>query len=179
MRTELALLAAACALAGGCAIRSASVEHRMLPPQAGPRHALESTQFFVMPVTLAAPDPVFPAVAAETAAVEVTVCAEVWLSADGEVTRVAPFDGAPECAATAARQAQAYADAVAEALRRWEFTPAMVCEFPPQLLDRRERGDCTGPDVAVRRVPVRLDFAFTFTSRDGERRIGVARKAAR
>lgn len=179
MRTELALLAVACALAGGCATRSASVEHRMLLPQAGPRHAVESTQFFVMPVTLAAPEPVFPPVAAGAGAVEVTVCAEVWLSADGDITRVAPFDGAPECVATTASQSRAYADSVAEALRRWAFTPAMICEFPPELLDRRAEGDCTGPDVAVRRVPVRLDFAFTFSSRDGERRVGVSRKVAR
>ena len=160
----------------GCATRSASVDHRMLPPATGPRHAVEATQFFVMPMTLASPEPAFPQLAEKPETFELTVCAEVWLSADGDITRVAPFDGAPECAGGADPQVQPYAQSVSQALQRWEFTPAMVCEFPPHLLDKRARGDCTGPDVAVRRVPVRLDYAFTFSSRDGRRRVGFARR---
>jgi hypothetical protein len=162
--------------AAGCATRSASVDHRMLLPEAGARHELAPMQVFVMPVTLAAPEPAFPVVVDAGEPVEVVVCAEIWLSADGDVTRVAPFDGAPDCAAGAEPRAQAYAQSVADALRRWEFTPAMICEFPPQLVDKRERGDCTGPEVAVRRVPVRLDYAFTFSSRNGRKQVGVARK---
>jgi hypothetical protein len=162
--------------AAGCATRSASVDHRMLLPEAGARHELAPMQVFVMPVTLAAPEPAFPVVVDAGEPVEVVVCAEIWLSADGDVTRVAPFDGAPDCAAGAEPRAQAYAQSVADALRRWEFTPAMICEFPPQLVEKRERGDCTGPEVAVRRVPVRLDYAFTFSSRNGRKRVGVARK---
>jgi hypothetical protein len=162
--------------AAGCATRSASVDHRMLLPEAGARHELAPMQVFVMPVTLAAPEPAFPVVVDAGEPVEVVVSAEIWLSADGDVTRVAPFDGAPDCAAGAEPRAQAYAQSVADALRRWEFTPAMICEFPPQLVDKRERGDCTGPEVAVRRVPVRLDYAFTFSSRNGRKQVGVARK---
>lgn len=173
------LLAAAMVVGiAGCATRSASVGHRMLLPGTGPQHAVEATQFFVMPMTLASPEPVFPQVAETREAFELTVCAEIWLSADGDITRVAPFDGAPECAGGADPQAQAYARSVTEALRRWEFTPAMVCDFPPHLLDKRARGDCTGPEVAVRRVPVRLDYAFTFSSRDGRRRVGFAPRPA-
>lgn len=174
-RSVVAATLAGAAIAG-CATRSASVDHRMLLPQAGARHELAPTQLFVMPVTLAAPEPAFPVVADEPAPVEIVVCAEVWLSADGEVTRVAPFDGAQDCADGTAPRARAYAQSVADALRRWEFTPAMICEFPPQALDKRERGDCTGPGVVVRRVPVRLDYAFTFSSTEGRHRVGVARR---
>ena len=163
-------------LLAACATHTAQVDHRLLLPQAGARHELAPSQLFVMPVTLAAPEPVFPAVTDAGTPVEIVVCAEIWLSADGDVTRVAPFDGAPGCAAGAEPHAQDYAQAVAEALQRWEFTPAMICEFPPQSMDKRERGDCTGPEVAVRRVAVRLDYAFTFTFRDGRKRVGVARK---
>lgn len=162
--------------AAGCATRSVSVDHRMLLPEAGARHELAPTQVFVMPVTLAAPEPAFPVVVDASELVELVVCAEIWLSADGDVTRVAPFDGTPDCAAGTEPRAQAYAQSVAEALRRWEFTPAMICEFPPQLVEKRERGDCTGPEVAVRRVPVRLDYAFTFSSSNGRKQVGVARK---
>jgi len=160
--------------ATGCATRRTSVDHRMLLPSGGDRVELASQELFVMPVVLASPEPAFPETAA--GAVDVEVCAEVWLSADGDVTRVAPFDATPECAQGAAPAARDYAQAVADALRRWEFTPAMICGFPPQLLAKRDAGDCTGPEVAVRRVPVRLNYAFTFSSRDGRRRVGVARQ---
>lgn len=160
----------------GCATRSATVGHRMLLPETSDRHALAPTQFFVMPVALSAPEPVFPATADVGAPVDVVVCAEIWLSADGDITRVAPFDATPDCAPGADPEARDYAQAVADVLRGWEFTPAMICEFPPQSLGKRARGDCRGPEVVVRRVPVRLNYAFTFSSREGKRRVGIARK---
>lgn len=127
-----------------------------------------------MPIALASPEPVFPEAA--VGSVDVEVCAEIWLSADGDVTRVAPFDATPGCARGGDPAMCDYARAVGDALRRWEFTPAMVCEFPPELLARRDEGDCRGPEITVRRVPVRLNYAFTFSSRDGKRRVGVARQ---
>ena len=177
MNPRLAGILAAGALSAvaACATRSASIDHRMLLPQAGAQHAVESTQFFVMPVSLAAPEPVFPETGG-TAEMDLTVCAEIWLSEDGDVSRVVPFGATVECAQTSTEPALAYTQAVVEAMRGWEFTPAMICEFPPQSMDKRERGDCTGPEVAVRRVAVRLDYAFTFSLRNGRKRVGVARK---
>lgn len=163
-----ALTGAMLVLAAGCATRSASVDHRMLLPD-GARHEIAATQLFVMPVMLDAPEPAFPPGAADAPG-EVVVCAEVWLSPDGEVTRVAP-SAAPGCADRADARVARYAREVDAAIAGWEFTPAMVCEFPPQALDKRERGDCTGPEVQVRRVPVRLAYAFTFEVRDGRRRV--------
>lgn len=165
--------------ASGCATRFANIDHRMLLPQGGDQIELQSQQLFVMPIALAQPQPAFPPQEAGAAPVEVTVCAELWLSADGDVARVLPFDDAPDCASKDDADASGYAQAAAEALRHWEFTPAMICDFPPQALDKRERGDCTGPEIEVRRVPVRLDYAFTFSSRDGRRSVGVARTQAR
>jgi hypothetical protein len=162
--------------AAGCTTRGTSVDHRMLLPQAGARHAVAPTQFFVMPVPLAAPEPMFPTIAGHAEAIDVTVCAEIWLSEDGGINRVMPFDATAECVQARSPRAAPYAKAMLEALQRWEFTPAMICEFPPQAMDKRERGDCTGPEVAVRRVAVRLEYAFTFTFRDGRKRVGVARK---
>ncbi|HEY9541875.1 MAG TPA: hypothetical protein VIR05_09595 [Luteimonas sp.] len=162
--------------ATGCATRGTSVDHRMLLPQGGDRVELESRELFVMPIALASPEPVFPETDAAAATIDVEVCAEIWLSADGDVTRVAPFHATPECAQGADPAVRDYAQAVGDALRRWEFTPAMICEFPPELLARRDEGDCRGPEVTVRRVPVRLNYAFTFSSRDGRRRVGVERQ---
>jgi hypothetical protein len=162
-------------IATSCATRSAIVGHRMLLPEVGARHEVAPTQFFVMPIALASAEPVFPEITGAVEAIEITVCAEIWLSAEGNITRVAPFHDTEECA-DIRPTASPYQQSVSEALQRWEFTPAMICEFPPQALDKRERGDCTGPEVEVRRVPVRLDYAFTFSSRDGRRRVGIARR---
>jgi hypothetical protein len=159
----------------GCATRTTHIDERMLFPASGARHETDARGFFVMPMTLASPQPAFPVSAAGTGTFEVTVCAEIWLSANGDITRVAAFDGAPGCAAVSDPQAQPYARSVADALQRWEFTPAMVCEFPTELLGKRGQGDCTGPEVVVRQVPVRLNYAFTFSTRDGRRRINFAR----
>ena len=161
-------------IAAGCATRSTSVDHRMLLPQGGERVELESRELFVMPIALASPEPVFPEAA--VGSVDVEVCAEIWLSADGDVTRVVPFHATPECARGADPAVRDYAQAVGDALRRWEFTPAMICEFPPELLAMRDEGDCRGSDITVRRVPVRLNYAFSFSSRDGKKRVGVARQ---
>src|SRR3546814_3220273 len=126
--------------ATGCATRGTSVDHRMLLPQGGDRVELESRELFVMPIALASPEPVFPETDAAAATIDVEVCAEIWLSADGDVTRVAPFHATPECAQGADPAVRDYAQAVGDALRRWEFTPAMICEFPPALLARRDEG---------------------------------------
>jgi len=163
-------------VATGCATRSTSVDHRMLLPQGGDRVEVESRELFVMPIALASPEPVFPEAAGGS--VDVGICAEIWLSADGDVTRVAPFHATPECAQGADPAMRDYEQAVGDALQRWEFTPAMVCEFPPELLAMRDKGDCRGSEITVRRVPVRLNYAFTFSSRDGRRRVGVARQRA-
>jgi hypothetical protein len=161
--------------AAGCATHSTSVGHRMLLPEDGPRHETEQSELFVMPVTLASPEPAFPTDVIVPSTYELTVCAEIWLSADGDITRIAPFDSALECADDADPQVQLYARSVTETLRLWEFTPAMICKFPPELLDKRAQGDCTGSEVKLRRVPVRLNYAFTFSSRDGRRKVGFVR----
>lgn len=164
-----------CLYLAACATHLASVDHRMLLPQGGNRIELEPQQVFVMPIPLAQPEPEFPQSIEAGLPVEVVVCAEIWLSEDGDVAKVAPFEGSPDCASATTPPFEAYARSVGAALRRWEFTPAMICDFPPQAIEKRERGDCTGPEVAVRRVPVRLDYAFTFSSRDGKRRVGMVR----
>lgn len=163
-----------------CGAHTTRVAHRMLMPASGERHETDAHELFVMPLTLSSPQPAFPEHAGvpDRGDLELVVCAEVWLSENGDVTRVAPLADAPGCAGGSDPSSAPYAASVLAALRGWEFTPAMICSFPPEALDRRARGDCTGPDVVIRRVPVRLDYAFTFSSRHGRRQVGMARRQA-
>ena len=45
--------------------------------------------------------------------------------------------------------------------------PARICRFPEHLRAQMERGDCTGREVDIDKVPVRLAYAFTFQCTDG------------
>jgi hypothetical protein len=169
------LLCIACLLATGCATHVAGVDRRMLLPETGARYEMASAERFVMPIALDAEDPAFPADVATAASVAVTVCADLWLSANGDITRSAPLYGAGGCEAAPSAALRPYEAAVAEALQHWSFSPAMVCTFADAAAAERAHGDCRGAGVAVRRVPVRIAYAFTFTVRDGRRRVDAAR----
>src|SRR3546814_17132577 len=106
-----------------------------------------------MPIALASPEPVFPETDAAAATIDVEVCAEIWLSPDGDVTRVAPSHATPDCAQGDDPAVRDYAQAVGDALRRWELTPAMICEFQPELLARSDEGDVRGREAQRRRGP--------------------------
>lgn len=148
----------------------------MLMPQAGPHHDVAQSEFFVMPIELVTPSPLFPDAEKATHAPVVAVCAELWLSLDGDVTSVQPFHDTEECAAPVQDATRPYLKAVLAALKGWEFTPAVICTFAPEAIDKRARGDCTGDGVTLRRVPVRLNYAFVFTSANGKREVGVQRR---
>lgn len=165
-------LLASCLLLAGCASTVETVDHRLLLQPGTETYTLDDYELFVMPVELAAPLPSFPAGVAEGAET-VFVCAETWLSADGDVTRVSPLHGVPGCPATEDPAAVPFEEAVVGSLGDWRFSPAMICRFRPDQREQRERGDCRG-DVDVRRVPVRLAFSFEF--RRGEGRALAARR---
>ena len=136
------------------------------------QYRMAELDLFVMPMELEAPLPGFPAdvVAAEVPAIE--ACAEVWLSGEGEVTRVAAVHDLPGCSDGDA--AAPFEQAVVETLRRWSFTPARVCHFREDQAVQRAQGDCRG-DVEIERVPVRLAYAFRFERRHGRAEVGSRR----
>src|SRR3546814_17566301 len=114
----------------------------MLVPQGGDRVGRESRELFVMPIALASPEPVFPETDAAAATIDVEVCAEIWLSADGDVTRVAPSHATPECAQGADPAVRDYAQAVCGARRRGAFTPAMVCRLEERRVGKKGVSTC-------------------------------------
>jgi hypothetical protein len=61
-------------------------------------------------------------------------------------------------------------------MRRWTFSAAAICRFPERLRAQRERRDCTGKDVALTHVPVRLTYAFTFERQAGRARVAGGRR---
>ena len=160
-------------LLAGCASSVETVDHQMLLQPGTAQYEMDDLEFFVMPMELDAPLPVFPEAVTAPEVAPVFVCAEIWLSADGDVTRVAPVGDLPGCG-DGADAAAPFEAAVLVRLRQWSFTPARVCRFREDQRDKRERGDCRG-DVEVERVPVRLAYAFRFERHQGRAAVGSRR----
>ncbi|MDQ2701557.1 MAG: hypothetical protein M3Y70_01815 [Pseudomonadota bacterium] len=165
-RGGLASVAAACLLAA-CATRVAKVDHHVILQPGTVQHELNAFELFVMPMELEAPLPAFPVAYAKGDLAPMVVCAEVWLDANGDANRVAPLQQEPDCPARADARTMAFEQAVVVALQHWMWGPARICRFPANLREQMERGDCTGNEVDVVRVPVRLAYAFTFERSNG------------
>ena len=156
-------------LLAGCASTVETVDRRMLLQPGTETYELDPLELFVMPMALDAPLPTFPDDSGEANG-SVVACAEVWISATGDIARVSALHDAPGCPGGDDAVA-AFERAVLASMRNWSFSPAMICRFRPDQRDKRERGDCRG-DVEVQRVPVRLAYAFEFQRRGG--RVAVA-----
>lgn len=179
------LAAGAIAALAACATRVAHVDlqhermridHALLTPADQPQYQMDDLALFVMPMELESPPPAFPARIAPGDVAPVTVCVEVWLDDAGDVSRLVPAHGTAGCPAQAVAAAAPYEQAVVEAMRRWTFSAAAICRFPERLRAQRERRDCTGKDVALTHVPVRLTYAFTFERQAGRARVAGGRR---
>lgn len=166
MKRLLTGLAAGFLLAA-CASRIAKVDHQMILQPGEVRHELESLELFVMPMELDAPRPGFPTGYTEGDLMPLVVCVEVWLDASGDPTHVAALQQEPGCPARRDARLPVFEQAVVDALWNWHWTPARICRFPEHLRAQMERGGCTGREVDIDKVPVRLAYAFTFERKAG------------
>jgi hypothetical protein len=173
------------ALLTACATRVAHVDvpadrrridHALLKPTDQPQYQMDDLSLFVMPMELKSPPPAFPAGIAPGDLAPVTVCVEAWLDDVGNVARLAPVHGGAGCPTQADAGVAPYEQAVVEAMHRWMFSAAAICRFPERLRAQRERRDCTGKDVRLTHVPVRLTYAFTFERQAGRTRIAGGRR---
>lgn len=162
----LAVLAAGFLLAA-CASRVARVDHQVILQPGEVRHELDGLELFVMPMELDARPPGFPAEYGEGDLAPLVVCVEVWLDASGDPTYVAALQQEPDCLPRTDARTLAFEQAVVDALWHWHWAPARICRFPERLRAQMERGDCTGREVDIDEVPVRLAYAFTFERKAG------------
>ena len=161
-------------MATGCASTVETVDHRMLLQPGTAQYEMDELELFLMPMELDAPLPAFPVRVVADEVPPITACVEVWLSADGDVTRLAPLHDLPGCSAAGDDALAHFEQSVLAALHGWSFTPARVCRFREDQREKRERGDCRG-DVEVERVPVRLAYAFRFERHGGRAAVGSRR----
>ena len=166
IRGMLAAAVVALSLAG-CASSVARVDHHLLLQRGTVQYEMQPLELFVMPQELEAPLPPFPASVSGEEVGPVVACVELWLSESGDVTHVGPLHGAAGCATEGDLALVPFEEAVMTTLQAWQFSPARICRFPEHLRAQMERGDCTGREVDIDKVPVRLAYAFTFERKAG------------
>jgi hypothetical protein len=176
-RMKSALAACLCLVTAACATRVAKVDHQVILQPGESRYELSELELFVMPMELEAPPPEFPAAYAQGDLAPLVVCAEVWLDTHGDITHVASLHQEPDCPARTDARTLAFEQAVVARLRQWTWGPARICRFPERLREQRERDDCTGNEVDVVPVPVRLAYAFTFQRSAGRASVASSRVA--
>lgn len=157
LRATAGLLAV---LLAGCASQGGRVDREMVLPALAERHELDDRQRFLMAVPVSDPMPAFPEdLRLRTQAV---VCASFVVDTDGNTVDVGTAEAGPACAGSADTDAVQHAqlrEAVEHALARWTWFGAAVCTFP----DGVEPDDaCRNEGVAIRPVPLRLDYRFVF-----------------
>lgn len=155
----------------GCAANKANlVEKRMILPPFAMTMELENQQSFLMAAPIDEPMPLFPEnMHKQNGRAE--VCIEIVVQEDGTVGESMHMPGTDTCDV---RPDETYVEAALEAVRRWTFFAAAVCEFPDNIM---KTDDCSGDGVVVRAVPIKLMYAFEFESRGGKGRVGSRRIA--
>lgn len=152
----------------GCAHTRQAVDARMVLPAAAPRIQLDQTQALLMAVSIEQPMPVYPeSTGGRDGRTE--VCISFVVTADGQVSQAAHAPGVDTCDE---RPDPALVAAALEAVSRWTFFAAAVCEYPEGVAPAP---DCSGEDVVVRAVPIRLMYAFAFERVGGRGRVVVRR----
>lgn len=163
------LLVAACVIValGACASRGATVGKRMVLPPGALAMTLEKRQGFLMAVPIHEPLPRLETAAGPDGRTE--VCVEIVIDAEGTVPEARHTPGVDGCHAT---PDPAYVTATLDAVRQWRYFAAAVCTFPE---GQAKTGDCSGEDVVVRAVPIRLTYAFAFERMAGRTRVRARR----
>lgn len=166
LRLSVALLAVG--MVAGCST-TREVDMRMLLPAGAPLMHVPENQVLLMAAPLSQPMPAFPADAPVKG--EVSTCIEMVVDASGGVSAATPLYGLPECPLAQAQIDPRIVAAALAAVRQCQFFAAALCTFPEGAA---RNDDCSGPDVAVTPVAIKLSYVFTF--QHGGR---VSAKAAR
>jgi hypothetical protein len=135
------------------------VAMRMIVPPGAAVMDIPKDKVFLMASPVSQPMPVFPAGAPKT--MNVSACVEMVVDESGAVSSATPIFGLPDCPLAQTEIDQRFVVASLEAVKSWQFLAAAICTFPPEA---PKNDDCSGVDVAVSPVAVKLSYVFSFQS---------------
>lgn len=164
-----ALLTGMAIVISGCASNTEIMSKRMVMPPHAAAMELESNQEFLMAVPISNPMPQFPSTGSAARASE--VCVEIVVTGDGEVEDAIVVGGVDTCDVEPPAD---FAEASLVAVRDWSFFGAAVCEFPSVASKNQ---DCSGSDVIVRPVSIKLMYAFKFEVSNGRGKVSAERRS--
>lgn len=142
----------------------ARVDASMILPESAARMQLEEKQVFMMPSEIEAPAPAFP-VDYSIKDVDITVCAEFVVSAQGEVAEIRQIDDENECASPDSAFGRAFFSEVRSALSRWSYFAGAVCTF------EIDEAECEGKEAILTPSSVRLAYRFHFLATKGKKSV--------
>ena len=114
---------------------------------------------FLMASPVSQPMPAFPA--GTSRGTDVSACVEIVVDESGAVSSTTPIYALPECPLRQSEIDQRFVAAVVEVVKNWQFLAAAICTFPP---DTPKTDDCSGNNVVVSPVAIRLSYVFSFQS---------------
>ena len=88
-----------------------------------------------------------------------SVCAELFIDAQGRVYESHPLIQGDACPAPVAGYGAAFEQAVLAAVSQWQFIPAYVCEFPAGVTPQSA---CLGEGVVRKPLAIRQAYRFVF-----------------
>lgn len=153
----------------GCKTRSA-VDMRMVLPPMTEVMDVPKGKTFLMASPVTQPMPKYPVGVQRGASAH--VCIELVIDENGAVASATPLYGLHECPAAQDELDTRFVDSAVEAAGRWQFLAAAICTFPE---GGEATDDCSGDEVVVTTVAIKLAYVFTFQS--GGRVTAVARRA--
>ena len=152
------LVTLAVLLNSGCKSTS-QVDMRMILPAGAPVMDIPEDKMFLMASPVSQPMPTYPEGVSHTA--EVSTCVEMVIDETGAVSSATPLYGLPDCPQQQASIDPRFVGSSIEAVKNWQFLAAAVCTFPPGTSMTE---DCSGDDVVIAPVAIKLAYAFSFHS---------------
>ena len=125
---------------------------------------------FLMAAPVSQPLPEYPTGVKRGASA--SVCIEFVIDEKGAVSSAAPLYALPECPGSRVELDTRFVDSAVEAASQWQFLAAAICTFSQGV---EPTDDCSGNDVVVTAVAIKIAYVFTFQS--GGRVTAVARRA--
>ena len=160
---------------------SYAIGQQLLPPasnggQAGQiqPYTLSGSEVFRMPEPLHAPLPELPTTGSTQSLPPVTLCLNVVVDAQGQVSRSLLLAQRAECIAGNEVQNETLLRAASDAVQQWKFLPAAICQFAHGM-QAGAGSDCSNAE-RVETVPVTLAYAFTFEVLQGQTRVHAGKQ---
>lgn len=155
-RHAMAAMALTAAFVAGCKTNSEVGMRMVLPPMAEVMEVPEGRTFLMAsPVTQ--PLPEYPSGVHRGASAH--VCIELVIDENGAVESATPLYGLHDCPAAEDELDARFVDSAVQAASRWQFLAAAICTFPNGV---EPEDDCSGDEVAVTTIPIKLAYVFTF-----------------